>query len=287
MPPKRTTTTITSPMTNAAIKQLIAQGVADALTEIEANRCSRNGYDSHNSGTSSRRTERAARECTYSDFLKCQPLNFKGTEGVNAMENIKKMMTAKYCPIGEIKKLKIELWNLKGSVMASKPKTMQDAIEFATELMDQKICTFAERQAENKRKLDDDNEAQQQPPKKQNMARTYSAGSSEKKEYAGTLPLCNNCKFHHNGPYTIKCANCKRVGHLTRDCWSPAVTNNQRTLTCYECENQGHYRSDCSELKNQNHENQAGGTEAHGMVYAFGGGETNQDLDNTEDDINA
>ncbi|GJS80492.1 hypothetical protein Tco_0730373 [Tanacetum coccineum] len=44
---------------------------------------------------------------------------------------------------------------IQGSVMASKPKIMQDAIEFATELMDQKICFFADRQAENKRKLDD------------------------------------------------------------------------------------------------------------------------------------
>nr|GEX43017.1 reverse transcriptase domain-containing protein [Tanacetum cinerariifolium] len=44
-----------------------------------------------------------------------------------------------------------------GSVMAFKPKTMQDAIEFATELMDKKINSHAERQAENKRKLDDNN----------------------------------------------------------------------------------------------------------------------------------
>ncbi|GJW21531.1 hypothetical protein Tco_0032153 [Tanacetum coccineum] len=42
-----------------------------------------------------------------------------------------------------------------GIVMASKPKTMQDAIEFATELMDKKIRTFAERQTENKRKFED------------------------------------------------------------------------------------------------------------------------------------
>ncbi|GJT42247.1 reverse transcriptase domain-containing protein [Tanacetum coccineum] len=119
------------------------------------------------------------------------------------------------------------------------------------------------------------------------MARAYSAGSSEKKKYAETLTLCNKCKFHHNGPCTIKCANYKRVGHLTRDCRSPATTNNHRTLTCYECENQGHYRSDCPELKNQNQENQVGGTEARGMVYALGGGETDQDLDNMEDDINA
>nr|GFB73301.1 reverse transcriptase domain-containing protein [Tanacetum cinerariifolium] len=106
------------------------------------------------------------------------------------------MMTDKYCPRGEIKKLEIKLWNLKvkgtnvesysqrfqelalmcsrmfpqesdevekyvggfpdmiqGSVMASKPKKMQDAIKFATKLMDQKIRTLAERQAENKKKF--------------------------------------------------------------------------------------------------------------------------------------
>ncbi|GJZ90884.1 hypothetical protein Tco_0662811, partial [Tanacetum coccineum] len=32
-----------------------------------------------------------------------------------------------------------------GSVMTSRPKTMQDAIEFATEMMDKKILTLAER----------------------------------------------------------------------------------------------------------------------------------------------
>ncbi|GKF53445.1 reverse transcriptase domain-containing protein, partial [Tanacetum coccineum] len=111
-------------------------------------------------------------------------------------------------------------------------------------------------------------------------------GSSEKKEYAGTLPLCNKCKFHHNGLSITKYANCKRVGHLTQECQSTAATNNQRTLTYYECGNQGHYKSDCSELKNQNHENQAGGTKARGMVYTLVGGENDQDLDNMEDDIN-
>ncbi|GKC66857.1 reverse transcriptase domain-containing protein [Tanacetum coccineum] len=42
-----------------------------------------------------------------------------------------------------------------GRMMAPKPKTMQDAIEIATKLMDKKISTLVERQAENKRKLDD------------------------------------------------------------------------------------------------------------------------------------
>nr|GFA58224.1 reverse transcriptase domain-containing protein [Tanacetum cinerariifolium] len=149
---------------------------------------------------------------------------------------------------------------IQGSVMASKPKTMQEAIQIANDLMDQKVFTFAE----NKRKLDNnssDNNAQQPPFKRKNVAKAYSARPSEKKEYVGTLPLCNKCKFHHNGPCTVKCANCKRVGHLTRDCRSLATTNNQRTLTCYECGNQRNYMSDCLKIENQNHENQAGGTE--------------------------
>ncbi|GKC34312.1 hypothetical protein Tco_1046696 [Tanacetum coccineum] len=117
MPPKRTTTTTTTPMTDAAIKALIAQRVADALAEYEAHRSNGNGNDSHESG-SGRRTERVARECTYSDFLKFQPLNFKGTKGVIVghdaaygmpWKTLKKMMTDKYCPRGEIKKLEIEL----------------------------------------------------------------------------------------------------------------------------------------------------------------------------------
>nr|GEU70302.1 reverse transcriptase domain-containing protein [Tanacetum cinerariifolium] len=167
--------------------------VADALAEYKANKSSRNGDDSHDSG-SGRRTERATRGCTYSDFLKCQPLNFKvknvGHDDAYGMpwKILMKMMTAKYYLRSEIKKLEIKIWNLKvkgtdvvsytqrfqelplmcrrmfleesdvvekyvgglfgmiqGSVMASKPKIMQDAIEFANELMDQKIRTFAKR----------------------------------------------------------------------------------------------------------------------------------------------
>ncbi|GJS60161.1 putative reverse transcriptase domain-containing protein [Tanacetum coccineum] len=225
MAPKKT------PMTDAIIKALIAQGVVDALADYEANKGSGNGYDNHDSGSGRRRTIPTARMCTCKDFLNCQPLKFKGTEGVvrltqwfekmesvfhisscitighdaahgMAWKTLVKMLTNKYCLRSEIKKLEIELWNLKvkgkyvgglpdmiqGSVMESKPKTMQEAIEFANDLIDQKIHTFAERQAENKRKLDSnprDNQVQQQPLKRQNVARAYTAGSGEKKEYDG------------------------------------------------------------------------------------------------------
>ncbi|GJY51240.1 hypothetical protein Tco_0442087 [Tanacetum coccineum] len=96
-----------------------------------------------------------------------------------------------------------------GSVMASKPKTMQDAIEFATELMDKKINTLAECQVENKRKLDNNNQAQQQPPKKQGVAIAYTDGSGERKEYARTLP---------GGVTKQEIVGSQGLGHYKRNC---------------------------------------------------------------------
>ncbi|GJS74404.1 putative reverse transcriptase domain-containing protein [Tanacetum coccineum] len=187
-------------------------------------------------------------------------------------KTLMKMMTDKYCPRGEIKKLEIEIWNLKvkgtdvvsynqrfqelallcgrmfpevsdkvekyvgglpdmiqGSVMASKPKIMQDAIEFATELMDQKIRTFADRQAKNKRKLDDNsrnNQNQQQPFKKQNVARAYTAGPSKKKVYGGSKPLCPKCNYNHDGQCAPRCNKCKKISHLACDCRGAAANAN-------------------------------------------------------------
>ncbi|GKD99538.1 hypothetical protein Tco_1387522, partial [Tanacetum coccineum] len=62
MPPKKrtATTTTTTPMTDAQLKALIAQGVADALAERDADR-SRNGDDSHDSGSDERRRMSVAR----------------------------------------------------------------------------------------------------------------------------------------------------------------------------------------------------------------------------------
>ncbi|GKB76238.1 hypothetical protein Tco_0943133 [Tanacetum coccineum] len=76
-------------MSAIAIDQVIAQRVADALAEYEANQNSRNGNGnendngkgSHDSGSGGGRTLHTARMCTYKEFFNCQPLNFKGTKG--------------------------------------------------------------------------------------------------------------------------------------------------------------------------------------------------------------
>nr|GFA00021.1 hypothetical protein [Tanacetum cinerariifolium] len=249
--PATTTTTTTTPVTNAQLTALIDQGVVD-------------------------------------DWQHVTLAKVKGTDVVSYNQRFQELtlMCARMFP-EESDKIKRYVGGLPDmiheSVMASKPKTMQDAVEFATEPMDKKIRTFVERQTENKRKQDDN----QQRKKRQNTGRAYTTGLREKKPYGGSKPLCSKCNYHHDGSCAPKCHKCDRVGHMSCDCRSSVATNNHRNLTYYECENQGHYRSDCPKLKNQNHENQAGGTEARGMAHALGEGETNKDLNNMKDDINA
>ncbi|GJV78344.1 reverse transcriptase domain-containing protein [Tanacetum coccineum] len=38
--------------------------------------------------------------------------------------------------------------------------------------------------------------------------------------YNGPHPLCRKCTLHHTGPCTVKCQNCYKVGHQTRNCRS-------------------------------------------------------------------
>ncbi|GJX16095.1 putative reverse transcriptase domain-containing protein [Tanacetum coccineum] len=336
MAPKRTTrstpvtpapTATTTTVTEAQLQALIDQGVVAAMAEAEASRV-RNGYDSNGSRP---RPAQAVRECSYSEFLKCKPLDFKGTEGVTTTPEaahampwatLKKMMTDKYCPRGEIKKIETEMWNLKvkgtdvvaynrrfqqlalmcarmfpeevdkiekyigglpdmilGSVKASKPKTMQEAIEFTTELMDEKTHAYAERQAEKKRKYDDlskNNQNQQQQNKRQNTGQAYTAGNSDRKPYAGSKPLCSKCNYNHEGPCPPRCNNCKKVGHLAKDCRSQPANannnnrnnnnNNQKGNGCYECGAHGHFKRNCPKLKNNDRGNQAGNDRAPAKV---------------------
>nr|GFB98507.1 reverse transcriptase domain-containing protein [Tanacetum cinerariifolium] len=169
---KGTNSTTNNPnnMTPEAVQTMINQALL---------RNSGGGDGSHSSHAENPRNMHTARPCYYADFMKCHPLNFKGTEGA---------ITDKYCPLGEVKKLEIELWNLKvrdndipaytnrfqelalictkfvsnetekvdkyisglpdniyRNVKSSKPKTLDETIELANDLMDQKLRTYAKK----------------------------------------------------------------------------------------------------------------------------------------------
>nr|GEW85953.1 putative reverse transcriptase domain-containing protein [Tanacetum cinerariifolium] len=208
---------------------------------------------------------------------------------------LKKKLTNKYYPKDEIKKLKIELWNLRvkgndvaaytqrfqelalmctkfladktekvdryisglpdnihGNVMSARPKTLDETIDSANNLMNQKLRTYTERQNDNKRKADDSprNNQQQQPHKKQNVARAYTAG------------LCNNCK---------------KYSHATRDCRVNVNNNNNNRVQsmgiCFECGESRHFKKNCPTFKNNGNAN--GNGRARGKAYVLGGGDSN------------
>ncbi|GJV95418.1 putative reverse transcriptase domain-containing protein [Tanacetum coccineum] len=183
-------------------------------------------------------------------------------------EVFKKKMADKYCPQGEIKKLEIELWNLKvkgndvptyterfqeltlictkfvaneakkvdmyisglpdniyGNVKSARPKTLDETIELANDLMDQKLRTYAERQPDNKRKADDSSRNnhghQQQPFKRQNVTKVYNMGTGhfarDCKSF-GNTNVANTQKGNGKNPKGNGCFECGAPGHFKRDC---------------------------------------------------------------------
>ncbi|GJU03956.1 putative reverse transcriptase domain-containing protein [Tanacetum coccineum] len=217
MPPKRTSAATAAraadavvaaaPITTAAVEQLAR--VSAALANHETLRNSTNGHDdgSHNSNTGIRGTVGTSRECTYKDFLNCKPLTFKGTEGVVVLtmvredgKTLKKMMTVKYCPRGEIKKLEIELWNLKvkGTTGSSYTLRFQELAQ---------MC-----------------------------GRMFHEESDEVEKYVGGLPDMirssgpngnnNNCGNSRTTQNAVSCYECGVQGHFKKD--YPKLKNGNR-----------------------------------------------------------
>nr|GEW99708.1 putative reverse transcriptase domain-containing protein [Tanacetum cinerariifolium] len=167
------------------------------------------------------------------DMCKLHDLNSQiRTLGLEAYamtwEVLKKKMMDKYCPQGELKKLEIELWNLKFianenekidkyisglldniyvNVKSSKPRMLDETIELTKDLMDQKLRTYTEK-ADNKRKTDDtsinNHGHQQQPFKKQNVAKRDCPKLKNKnggnRNAQGWVYVVGNAKKNENAP---------------------------------------------------------------------------------------
>ncbi|GJS84605.1 putative reverse transcriptase domain-containing protein, partial [Tanacetum coccineum] len=83
------------------------------------------------------------------------------------------------------------------------PKTMQELIEFTTELKNNKTHAML------------------------NFRPNRKEGNSDRKSYVRPKPLYSKCNYNHEGPCPPRCNNCKKVGHLAKDCRSrPANANN-------------------------------------------------------------
>ncbi|GJW42189.1 reverse transcriptase domain-containing protein [Tanacetum coccineum] len=212
MPPKRTSTSETPAITLAAIQQLINDGISSALKAQAASMASASNPNRNTGPTGTP----VAKTGNYKEFVSCQPFYFNGTEGAVSLirwfertesvfsrshcaeENkvtyatdqanqitwteLKRLLTDKYCPRTEVKKMEDEFYNLvvkgndlktyirrfqelavlcpnmipnveklleafigglprsiEGNVTASKPQTLEEAINISQRLMDQII----------------------------------------------------------------------------------------------------------------------------------------------------
>nr|GEW36671.1 putative reverse transcriptase domain-containing protein [Tanacetum cinerariifolium] len=230
-------------MTPAAIEEIINRRVVESLEAREANRNLglRNGNDEGGNGSGDGNRNRGGngngnhnendrgarlvvRECTYQDFMKCQPVNFKGTKGVVGLIRwFEKMETrfqelnmfcTKMVPeeedrvrkfIGGLPKY------IQRNVIVVEPTRLQDAVHISNNLMDQNLKGYAMKNVENKKRLEvnqRDNHRQQPPLKRQNVggqnvARACTPGNNERRVYNGLLPLCNKCGGDVNPDFNI------------------------------------------------------------------------------------
>nr|GEZ40630.1 reverse transcriptase domain-containing protein [Tanacetum cinerariifolium] len=144
-------------MTQAAIRQLVANSVAAAL---EAQAVNRANTDNTNRNTEPRETS-AARNYAYKEFMSCQPFYFNGTEGaiglIHALSwwnsyakpigieqadkitwtELKRLLTNKYCPRTEVRKIKDEFYNLvvKGNDLKTYARRFQELATFCPNMV--------------------------------------------------------------------------------------------------------------------------------------------------------
>ena len=133
----------------------------------------------------------------------------------------------------ENKKVERYLWGLspqiQDSVLASKPTTFDSAKELTQQLIDHRasnvmVPTTSDQTkgGNNKRKFWNNKKKQptQDPAKKQQTVTIHAATTPStpvpRRQYAGTLPKCNKCNFHHNGPCReMHYNNCSKKGYTT------------------------------------------------------------------------
>ncbi|GKD40152.1 putative reverse transcriptase domain-containing protein [Tanacetum coccineum] len=156
-----------SGMTPEAIEELVNRRVEEALAAYEATRAanaleaesqSQNGSDGDNGNggngnggdgnggngnpnENNRGARPVARECTYQDFMKCQPLNFKGAEGVVGLirwfEKMETVFHISNCPEKCQVKMEPKLWNLtmKNNDLAAYTQRFQDLTMICTKMV--------------------------------------------------------------------------------------------------------------------------------------------------------
>ncbi|GJR21770.1 putative reverse transcriptase domain-containing protein [Tanacetum coccineum] len=324
MPPK--------PMSQAAIERLITERVTAAVEAERERQVNARGQGNNANEAGGQGGAPAARECTFSGFMKCNPTVFHGHEGAVELSRwfektemvfgisecaearkvkfaaatlqgraltwwnsqvatmgleaanqigwteMRRLMTEEFCPIEEIQRMEHELWNLKvkdfditaytkrfhelvqlcpemvpserkkieayirgltdnikGTVIGSKPTSLNEAVRMANALLEQKAQARMERIAEgNKRKWE--------------SSQGGNNGNNRNNNRDNTRHNQQNNQRQGNGRAmtTAPADNCGKACHMARDCKGKAIAtgaNARPTVTCYDCGEKGHTKA--------------------------------------------
>ncbi|GJX01186.1 putative reverse transcriptase domain-containing protein [Tanacetum coccineum] len=191
-------------------------------------------------------------------------------------------------------------------VVATKPTTIQKAVQKAGTLTDEAIWNGSLKKNTEKRgnggepsmdrNVKDDN-------KRSRIGNTFATTANPvRREYRGTTPKCTNCNLHHLPESPCRaCFSCNSLGNLAKDCRVvPRMVNlvNARNLTtargaCFKCSGTDPFKAACPRLNQAprqggGHLNQVvaidGGqgrrknsNQARGCVFMLGAEEARQD----------
>ncbi|GJS95377.1 hypothetical protein Tco_0802345 [Tanacetum coccineum] len=143
MPPKRMSTSEAPAITQAAIKKLVTGSVFAALEAQAPNMA-------NTDNTTRPREALIARQCSYKEFMSCQPINFKGTEGVVGLIRWFERTESVFSRNNYAEDCKVKfathtlneeaLSCIEGNATASKPQNLEEAINIAQRLMDQDLA---------------------------------------------------------------------------------------------------------------------------------------------------
>ncbi|GJU50426.1 putative reverse transcriptase domain-containing protein, partial [Tanacetum coccineum] len=317
-------------MTQDVINKLIAKRVEEALkvydaaknpkTEMEieneqqednvnANCDNGNGNENRNGNPNANNggVVPVARECAYQDFVKCQPRNFKGIEGVVGLtcwfEKMETVFHIRNCPQryqvkyatctlldgaltwNEIQKMEMKLWNLtvKGNDLTAYNQRFQELTLLCTKIVS---------------KEEDKVEKLQDAIRIVNNLMDLKLKGYAIKNVENKRRFDNNSRDNHGQqqqPFKIQNVNgqnvarANTVGTNVERKWyvgalpycnktivaassQRAPVGNQIGNACYECGRKGHYRNEYPKLRNQNRRNKTGNNEANARAYAIVGG---------------
>ncbi|GJZ22294.1 putative reverse transcriptase domain-containing protein [Tanacetum coccineum] len=197
-----------------------------------------------------------------------------GLETVNQMPwtEMKQLMTAEFCLIEDVQRMKHKLWNLMVKeyyvvaytqrfnelalmcLRMVKPERVKvdayiQGLTIISRLENFEILEGKKRKWENLQSGSSSGKSNQRDNYRHTLQNSQKQGNARAMVTAlidGKLPLCERCFTRHVGYCTINCHKCGKVGHKARYCKEKSVAtgaNAQPVWTCYDCGEQGHTRN--------------------------------------------